>query len=339
MNVSFIRVLFVLLATVLGHQIGSFAVRPFGSFGVYGALAGAVVAGLVVLCEVFSSKVSLRGLSAAVFGLLMALIIANLLAAAIDTIQMEPFFKTAVKLFLVLVLSYLGVIFSLRGKDEFKIVIPYIQFQKQKRPDSAILLDSSAIIDGRVTEVIKTGFLDGYFVIPKFILKELQYLADSSDDSRRERGRRGLDILSRLKKDPKFLYRIQSEEEDSKDENDQKLVKLAKILDARIVTTDYNLAKIAEFHDIQILNINELSSALKPVLLPGERIEVKLVKEGKEREQAVAYLNDGTMIVVEDGRKRIGQMVFVEITSMLQTPAGRLLFARLSEGDRGSADA
>lgn len=335
MNVSFIRVLFVLLSTVLGNQIGTFAVHPFGSFGVYGALAGAAIASLVVICEIFLANVSLRGLSAAVFGLLMALIISNLLSAAIDTIQMDSFAKTAVKLFLVLALSYLGVVFSMRGKDEFKIVIPYIQFQRQKQPDSAILLDSSAIIDGRVADVVKTGFLDGYFVVPRFILKELQHLADSEDESRRERGRRGLDILTRLKKDPKFLYRIQNEDVNEAEEADQKLVKLAKILDARIVTTDYNLAKIAEFHDIRVLNLNDLSNALKPVLLPGEKIEIKLVKEGKEREQAVAYLNDGTMIVVEEGRRRIGQTVFVEITSMLQTPAGRLLFARILENERG----
>ncbi|MBF0254400.1 MAG: TRAM domain-containing protein, partial [Candidatus Omnitrophica bacterium] len=298
-------------------------------FGLYGAITGALLAGAVVVAEKMSARVSLRGLSAAVFGLLLALITANLLSAAIETIGLDPLWESSLKLVLVLVLAYLGVVFSLRGRDEFSVVIPYVKFQRQDQPELPVILDTSAIVDGRVADVVQTRFLEGYFVVPRFVLKELQDIADSSDSLKRNRGRRGLDVLHKLKKDPKFNFRISSEDFSEIPEVDQKIIKLARLLDARVMTTDFNLNRVAEFHGVTVLNINELSNALKPIVLPGEAMEVRPVKEGKEHDQAVAYLNDGTMVVVEGGKPFIEKTLNVRVTSVLQTPAGRMIFTKI----------
>lgn len=330
MGVSYIRVLFAVASVVVGHQIGSVMFGIHSQYGTYGSFAGLAVAGVVIALEMMTSRVSLRGLSAAVFGLLLALIIANLISAAVETISMDRGWKTAVKVGVTLVLVYLGIIFSMRGRDEFNVIIPYVKFQRQDQSDFAILLDTSAIIDGRIADLLQTHFLEGYFVIPKFILRELQALADSNDPIKRGRGKRGLDILARLKKNTKFIFRINNEEFQDTLEVDQKLIKLARVLDAKLLTTDHNLNRIAEFNGVRVLNLNDLSAALKAQLLPGEQIEVQPVKEGKERQQAVAYLNDGTMIVIEDARQVIGQSVLAEVTSIFQTPAGRMVFAKLA---------
>lgn len=328
MGVSYIRVLFALAAVVVGHQIGSVMYGVHSQYGTYGAIAGLAVAGIVIVLETLTARVSLRGLSAAVFGLLLALIIANLISAAVETIDMEHGWKASVKVGVTLILIYLGVVFSMRGRDEFNVIIPYVKFQRQDHSDAAILLDTSAIIDGRIADLVHTHFLDGYFVIPKFVLKELQVLADSADPLKRGRGKRGLDVLTRLKKNPKFIFKVNGEDFEETLEADQKLLKLARILDAKLLTTDHNLNRVAEFNGVRVLNLNELSAALKAQLLPGEQVEVQPVKEGKERSQAVAYLNDGTMVVIEDARPFIGQTLLAEVTSIFQTPAGRMVFAK-----------
>lgn len=328
MGVSYIRVLFALTAVVVGHQVGSVMFGMHTEYGAYGAVAGLVIAAAVILLELFTAKVSLRGLSAAVFGLLLALIISNLISAAIQTIAMDTGWKTALKISVTLILAYLGVIFALRGKDEFNVIIPYVKFQRQDQSDMPILLDTSAVIDGRVADLVQAHFLDGYFVIPRFVLRELQALSDSADPLKRGRGKRGLDVLAKLKKNPKFIFKINNEDFEESLEADQKLVKLAKVLDAKLLTTDHNLNRVAEFNGVRVLNLNDVSAALKAQLLPGEQVEVQPVKEGKERQQAVAYLNDGTMVVVEDGRGLIGQTILAEVTSVFQTPAGRMIFAK-----------
>lgn len=328
MGVSYIRVLFLLAGGVVGHQIGSMLHGVHSQYGAYGAVAGLAVAAVVIFLEMLTSRVSLRGLSAAVFGLLLALIMANLISAAVETISMDYEWKTAVKVAVTVVLAYLGIVFSMRGRDEFNVIIPYVKFQRQDQSDAPVLLDTSVIIDGRVVDLVHTHFIDGYFVIPKFVLKELQALADSADPLKRARGKRGLDVLAKLKKNPKFVFKINSEEFEETLDVDQKLLKLARVLDAKLLTTDYNLNRVADFNGVRVMNLNELSAALKTQLLPGEQVKVQLVKEGKERQQAVAYLNDGTMVVVEDGRALIGQHVAVEVTSVFQTPAGRMIFAK-----------
>jgi uncharacterized protein YacL len=328
MGVGYIRVLFLLAAGVVGHQIGSGLYGMNSQFGLIGAGLGCAVAAVVITLEKLTARVSLRGLTAAVFGLLLALIIANLISAAIATIEMDGAARTAIKISSTLILAYLGIVFSMRGRDEFNVIIPYVKFQRQDQSDTPVILDTSAIVDGRIADLIQTNFVDGYFVIPRFILKELQQIADSADPLKRARGKRGLDILARLKKNHKFVFKINNEEFEDTIETDQKLLKLARVLDARLMTTDHNLNRIAEFNSVRVLNLNDLSNALKPQVLPGERLEIQPVKEGKERSQAIGYLNDGTMVVVEDGRTLMGQNITVEVTSVFQTLAGRMIFSK-----------
>jgi uncharacterized protein YacL len=197
-----------------------------------------------------------------------------------------------------------------------------------------ILLDTSVIIDGRIADICKTGFLDGKFIVPRFVLKELQQIADSSDSLKRERGRRGLDILGKLQKSSNIDIKIHNEDFADIKEVDLKLVKLAKVLGAKIFTNDFNLNKVSEIQGIRVLNVNELASALRPVVLPGEMLETRLIKEGKEYNQGVGYMEDGTMVVVDNGRRFIGQNVNVVVGSVLQTAAGRMIFAKLPENNK-----
>jgi len=190
------------------------------------------------------------------------------------------------------------------------------------------VLDTSAIIDGRIADICETGFLEGTILVPQFVLKELQYIADTPDPVRRARGRRGLDVLDRLQRGAKVPVRIIEEDFLEIKEVDQKLIELARRKGAKIVTTDYNLNKVAKLHGIEVLNVNELVNALRPVVLPGETLKVQVIREGKEPDQGVGYLEDGTMVVVEDGKKSIGQEVEITVTSVLQTPSGRIIFGR-----------
>jgi len=333
MTFGFIRTLFVLISAIVGFQLGS-AFQGVGSTSaLVGMAIGVSVSLFIILVETGLGKLSLRGLSAAVFGLILALIISRFLTGAIDLIpDLEPVFSSSLKLVLVLVLSYFGMIFSMRGRDEFNLIIPYIKFDRQDQKDTVLILDTSVIIDGRIMDICQTKFLEGRFVIPGFVLKELQQVADSQDPLRRNRGRRGLDILNKLKKLPQVGIRIHEEDFPDITTVDEKLIKLAKILSARVLTNDFNLNKVAELQNVTILNINELAQALRPILLPGEMMEVRLVKEGKEHSQGIGYLDDGTMVVVDNARRLIGQSAQVIVTSVLQTAAGRMIFAKLEEG-------
>jgi uncharacterized protein YacL len=218
---------------------------------------------------------------------------------------------------------------ALRGKDEFNLIIPYVRFKRQDAKDELLLLDTSAIIDGRFIDVCKTGFLGGRLVVPRFVLHELQRLADSEEDIKRQRGRRGMEILRNMQKDPLIDVRIHEDDLDGPEGVDLKLVRLSRQMDARICTTDFNLSRIAAIQGIETLNVNDLVNAVKPVVFNGEELEIRLMKEGKESNQAIGYLEDGTMVVVSDGRKALGQTVKVYVTSALQTQAGRMIFAKL----------
>jgi len=190
-------------------------------------------------------------------------------------------------------------------------------------------VDTSAIIDGRIQDILKTKFMEGKIVIPRFVLKELQQIADSTDPIKRQRGRRGLEILNTIQKESGLNLSLHEEEFPEVKEVDAKLVKLAQLLQAKILTVDFNLNHVASFQGVKVLNINELANALKPVVFPGEQMQIKLLKEGKEYNQGVGYLDDGTMVVVEDGRRLIGQEIKVVVTSVLQTPAGRMIFTKI----------
>ena len=327
---TFIRSLFVLICMVVGYQLGIVLGVPSSIWGMAGIGIGLVGSLALIIVEVVLGKVSLRGLSAAVFGLIFALILAKFLYGAIDIVpNLDPAVSGSIKLVLMLVLCYFGMVFSMRGRDEFNLIIPYVKFDRQDERDTVFIVDTSVIIDGRILDICETKFIVGRFVIPRFVLKELQQVADSQDALKRVRGRRGLEVLNKLRKNARVSIKIHEEDFPELSGVDEKLVKLAKVLNAKVLTNDYNLNKIAEFQGVTILNINELANAVKPVVLPGEMMEVRIVKEGKEANQGVGYLDDGTMVVVDNGRKHLGNIHRVEVTSVLQTAAGKMIFAKV----------
>ncbi len=267
-------------------------------------------------------------------GLVFGLVIAFLVGFAINSIQV-PIINTIAPILLTLLFGYLGFQVGFKKRDELSHL-----FSKGKKkggdedPDKKGLrktlkiLDTSVIIDGRIADICQTGFLEGTIVIPQFVLEELQHIADSSDVLKRNRGRRGLDILNRIQKELAIKVEIYEGDFEEIQEVDSKLVKLAKITSGIVVTNDFNLNKVCELQNVGVLNINDLANAVKPVVLPGEEMNVQVIKDGKEHNQGVAYLDDGTMIVVEDGRDYIGKRIDVLVTSVLQTSAGRMIFAK-----------
>ena len=325
MNLLFARILFILGCAAIGFQTGDSK-----GAGIVGMLVGLLAGMLIIFSEVGMRRVSVKGLSSAVFGLILGLIMAKLVTDAVSLASIPTANLSLVRVTLTLVFCYLGMVIGLRGKDEFNLIIPYVRLRRQDQPEEVVILDTSIIIDGRIVDICKTKFLEGKLVVPRFVLKELQQIADSTDAMKRQRGRRGLEILNILRKEAGVDVTIQEEDFPETQEVDAKLVKLAKLLVGKILTVDFNLNRVATIQGIKVLNINELANALKPVVFPGETIRVKLIKEGKEHNQAVAYLEDGTMIVVEEGRKLIGQDVTVVVTSVLQTQAGRMIFTKLS---------
>ncbi len=329
MTFGFIRTLFILISAVVGFQMGSIYEGYGSAWGLIGCFIGVGAAILIILLENIIGKVSMRGLSAAVFGLTMALVVSKILSGAIDLIpDLNPSYGSMIKITMVLTLSYIGMVLAMRGRDEFSLIIPYIKFERQDQINSLMILDTSAIIDGRIFDISQTRFVEGRFLIPRFVLKELQQVADSSDALKRNRGRRGLEILNKLKKSSAVSVKIHDEDFPEIQGVDEKLVKLAKLMEAKIITTDFNLNKVAELQGVHILNVNDLAGALRSVVLPGETMEVRLVKEGKEPSQGIGYLDDGTMVVVDNSKKMIGQSVHVTVTSVLQTSAGRMIFAK-----------
>ncbi|KNF07989.1 putative PIN and TRAM-domain containing protein YacL [Gottschalkia purinilytica] len=264
-------------------------------------------------------------------GLVFGLVIAYLLSRVLIEI---PYVGILVSIICYLLLGYLGVKVTTRKKEDFgSIVNVFKKVGKDKSHKNGTkvhpkLLDTSVIIDGRIADLCKTGFVEGPLVIPEFVLEELQHIADSSDALKRNRGRRGLDILNKIQKELDIEVIIHDKDFEDVAEVDSKLLKLAQHLGGKVVTNDYNLNKVAEFHGVDVLNINELANAIKPVVLPGEEMLVQVIKDGKESGQGVAYLDDGTMIVVDGGRNHIGQTIDVMVTSVLQTSAGRMIFAK-----------
>jgi len=334
MTLIFIRIFFVILSVIIGFQIGSFVQLGGTDLSVLGAVIGFLMAAAIIILEFTMRKVSVRGLSSAVFGLLFGLIMAKLVSDTMALISLDKNLVYSLRVVLTLVFCYLGMITAIRGRDEFNIIVPYVKFSRQDQKDEIILLDTSVIIDGRIADICKTSFLDGKFIVPRFVLKELQQIADSSDSLKRERGRRGLDMLGKLQKSPNIDIKIHNEDFPDIKEVDLKLIKLAKVLGAKIFTNDYNLNKVSEIQGVRVLNVNELANALRPVVLPGEMLEIRLIKEGKEYNQGVGYLEDGTMVVVDNGRRLIGQNVNVVVGSVLQTSAGRMIFGKFPDNGR-----
>lgn len=330
MTFIFIRVFFIAMSALVGYQLGLSVFDGEAGAGWTGAVFGFGCGAAIVGLELLLRPIYVRGLSAAVFGLLFGLIMAKLVTGVFLLAPVPAGMANSVQLAFTVVFCYLGMVMALRSKDEFSIVIPYVKFQQEGKTEDLVLLDTSVIIDGRIADITKTRFIDGKFIIPRFVLKELQQIADSQDSLKRNRGRRGLDVLNKIQKGDNIDVRIHEEDFPEVREVDAKLVILAKKIQAKIFTNDYNLNKVAELQGVTVLNINELANALKPVVLPGEVMEVRLVKEGKEYNQAVGYLDDGTMVVVEGSRRLIGQRIEAEVTSVIQTAAGRMIFAKLT---------
>ena len=235
-----------------------------------------------------------------------------------------------IRLCLFLGFSYIGIVLAMRSnKEDFSLIIPYVRFAPQNKPDNLLLLDTSVIIDGRIADLIESKVLEGLVVVPRFVLKELQQIGDSSDPIRRARGRRGLEMLNRLQRNTVAEVKIHDGDFPEEKEVDAKLVRLARNLGAKLFTNDYNLGKIAELQSVPHVNIHDVAKALKTVLLPGEVLHLRIVREGKDKGQGVGYLNDGTMVVVNQGQSQIGQQVDVQVQSLLQTGAGIIVFAEL----------
>jgi len=319
----------MILSIIVGFQVGSFVQRGILDFGMIGAGIGFIVALSIIIFEFTMRKVSVRGLSSAVFGLIFGLIMAKLVSDTLALIPIDETLLYSLRVVLTLIFCYLGMIVAIRGRDEFNIIVPYVKFSRQDQKDELIVLDTSVIIDGRIADICKIRFLEGKFVVPRFVLKELQQVADSDDSLKRARGRRGMDILTKLQKNPNIDIKIHNEDFADVKEVDAKIVRLAKVLSAKVFTNDYNLNKISEIQGVKVLNVNELANALRPVVLPGESLDIRLIKEGKEYNQGVGYLEDGTMVVVDNGRRLIGQNVRVLVGSVLQTAAGRMIFGKL----------
>jgi len=334
MTIFFVRAFFVLISMLVGYQISALLVVGDYNAAFTGLAIGFVVSVTLILVERGMRRISVRGLSSAVFGLIFGLLAAKLLTDAVMLLPVDEATARTTRVVFTLILCYLGMIIAIRGRDEFNLIIPYVKFQRQDQVQQNIILDTSVIIDGRITDIVQTKFVEGRLIIPRFVLKELQQIADSADALKRNRGRRGLDILNKMQKIQNIVIKIHDEDFPEIKEVDAKLVKLAKVLDGKVFTNDFNLNKVAELEGVPVLNINELANALKQVVLPGEILEVKIVKEGKEYNQGVAYLDDGTMVVIEEARKLIGHTLQVTVTSVLQTSAGRMIFGKAFENHK-----
>jgi uncharacterized protein YacL len=302
------------------------------------AFAGIVGLGvLVVVTDILVRNKQITTISAVYFGLLMGLLLGTLFYTALepftsDLVGNDPNGAKVLRLLITLVCCYLSISMLLQTKDEFRFIIPYVEFSKQVKGGRPLVLDTSVIIDGRIADICDTSIIDTKLVVPRFVLQELQSIADSSDKIKRNRGRRGLDILKRMQNNPKVTLQIhEANLAELRDVTkvDERLVMLAKALGARVVTNDFNLNKIAQLQGVDVINLNELANALKLVALPGELLTVRVVKQGDQIGQGVGYLDDGTMVVVEQGRSAIGSEVPITVTSVLQTPAGRMIFGRI----------
>jgi len=332
-----LRGLFVLMSAMVA---GLYALRSFPN-SAQGLLlsigAAMLISGIVVLADIFTPRKKLSSMSGAFFGLLVGMLAAYSLTFIVDYIAtLFPEFHAelveGVKVFIGVVCVFVAISLVLQTKDDFRFVIPYVEFAKQIRGTRPMLLDTSAIIDGRILDIAQTQILQGLLIVPRFVLNEMQTIADSADKLKRARGRRGLDIVAKLQANPTLDVSIEDAEAEGATV-DQQLVSLAQDIHARIITTDFNLTKVAELRGVEVININTLAEAMRPVVLPGEPMSVRIVKPGESPGQGVGYLEDGTMVVVEQARDQIGQEVALNVTSSLQTAAGRMIFGKLAEDE------
>lgn len=336
-----IRGIFLLAAGGIGLYTSQVFKPEKGLVTILAALAIAVV---VMVGEIFFSRAPIRTLAAVSFGLIMglalSLVFQPVVELIVNAVSREPAAEITRLLQLVTttLFCYYGVTVLLQTGDDFKFIIPYVEFRKDVRGHVPLIIDTSMIIDGRIVAFLKTRFIDQRLLVPKFILGELQGIADSPDRARRERGRRGMDILQEIRRD--YGVEILERELPGGAAVDHELLKLAEELGAKLLTSDFNLQKRAGLHGVPVININDLATALKPVVVPGESLRVRLLREGDDAGQAVGFLEDGTMVVVENASRKIGQEVTIEVTSATQTSAGKMVFGRLKRSGprRGRRD-
>ncbi|MBN1828276.1 MAG: TRAM domain-containing protein [Deltaproteobacteria bacterium] len=329
-----LKLLLIVACSVSGYFIAS--QNHAFPLSLLGIVVGLLVAFFVIKAEEAIRKLSLKIIFGGVIGLIVGLLIAYLFACGLKFIPGLENQKTLpwdyVYALLTFSLGYLGLVLGSKKSEEFTVSgFSSSQHKNGRGTVDYRILDTSVVIDGRIADICDTGFLEGNWIVPRFVLAELQQIADSSDPMKRSRGRRGLDILNRMQKSDGIRIDIVDNDFPKLKGVDEKLIALAKKKTGKIVTNDYNLNKVAELQGIKILNINELANALKPLVLPGEEIAVRVIKEGKEYGQGVAYLDDGTMVIVDHGSRHMGETLQVVVTSVLQTAAGRMIFASIKE--------
>jgi uncharacterized protein YacL len=322
-----VRALFVALVTVAAIHL-----HPFGLSGIRSGIFGLILGLFFIFCEVRLEKASLKRLVGAAFGSTLGILGALMIGRLLSLTAIDRSANSFLQITMLLLMGYVGLVLG-ANKGEMLNLSAFgglFVTEKSARRNHKVL-DTSVIIDGRIADVCETGFIDGTLIVPQFVLRELQLVADSSDPLKRNRGRRGLDILQRMQKMANISVQIVEEDFPQLREVDLKLIELARAYDGKIVTNDFNLNKVSQLQGVPVLNINELANALKPVVLPGEIMRVFILKEGKEYNQGVAYLDDGTMVVVDNAKKMISKTIDIAVTSVLQTTAGKMIFGKYDE--------
>jgi len=328
MDLILIRISFLLVLS-----LASYFFRPFGLNPWIAAAAGAGAAALVIVFELRVRALSLRRLIGAVAGSIFGIFGAFLFSLVLRNSLPPGNTQSLLQIFVLLLMTYIGLVVGTSKGDLLNLAALGDLFgsERSTAKRNIKILDTSAIIDGRIADMAETGFLEGELVVPEFVLRELQMVADSQDGSKRQRGRRGLDVLQRMQGNSLLTIRIIEDDYAKIREVDLKLIELARDLDGKIVTNDFNLNKVAHLHNVPVLNINDLANSLKPVVLPGEKMTIMVLKEGKEYNQGVGYLDDGTMVVVDHARRMIGRSVEITVTSVLQTASGKMIFGKMED--------
>jgi uncharacterized protein YacL len=325
MGILILRIVLVALAVLCGAHIRPLSLEPLDLTGLFiGAAAAALIVGLEYLLRGLEINVLVGGLAGLLAGGAAAAVVVALLPLA-DLTGLPGF---AIRGIVALLFAYTGMALGAARGERFSLAGLRAAWSASAQQQNYKILDTSVIIDGRIADVCETGFLDGTLVVPQFILRELQYIADSQDPLKRNRGRKGLDILQRIKKGPDVKVLISENDFPEIKDVDMKLIELAKQLNGKIITNDFNLNKVADLRGVQVLNVNVLANSLKPVVLPGEAMKVFILKEGKEANQGVGYLDDGTMVVVDNAKRYIGRNIDITVTSVLQTTAGKMFFGK-----------
>ena len=331
-----IRILFLGLCIVGGYAISQASDYVSEQHNaILGMMIGFGFGGLLIAVDEMLKGFSLRAFSATTFGLLLGSLVALLVDHSGLFDNAEGNVRWLIRLSLFLSFSYIGIVLAMRSnKEDFSLIIPYVRFSPQNKPDNLLLLDTSVIIDGRIADLIETHLIEGLIVVPRFVLLELQQIADSTEDIKRARGRRGFEMLNRLQQNTKMEVRIHDGDFPDEKGVDAKLVRLARNLNAKLYTNDSNLAKVASLQSVVCVNLHEISFLMKAVMIPGEVLQLKVVREGRDKGQGIGYLPDGTMVIVNNGQARVGQQVEAQVVSTVQTGAGVLVFAEARpEGD------